>query len=469
MDQNGAPQTPRPLLFGSTDISTPYIFTTNQNNATEWGRQSPFHSSERRSTTPATPFDERIATPILAPGAVGTLPSVPGGPSLGTSAAINNVQARTTDGNGENRTQRLKAWCDRISKKLQLKSSQYGDLHHWVDIGVDLDLGDLRLRLWQQATTYQLMNKVDDQKVEYDKFTALLEDVNIRLNETFKLSKDQIDVVIRQAKDQVFQPNQANHMQAHLPLEKAVMNDLKKFALDNISDNPARQKVLRANCKRQASNARNQLRNLLKDSVETKPCNLEKATHMIAEKMRLNGAPYDLKVDYQLYVAVLRRFVIDNLDLAGTNENTPSLEELAQEDEPLENVGKKRKQSSTGSVGRVPKGEDFWSKVDKFIAGLMKENGQDRRSSKWKTYLNGIILKDQEEFGVGLGVMLQPLPTAGPAGTSDQGSTFAGGSASVAGSMSVGGLTGVHVTHVAGTGLGTGGVISLDEDNIYDY
>ncbi|KAI0039848.1 hypothetical protein FA95DRAFT_1577331 [Auriscalpium vulgare] len=68
--------------------------------------------------------------------------------------------------------QRLKAWCDRISKKLQLKASQYGDLHHWVHIGVDLDLGDFRLRLWQQATTHQLMNKADDQKVEYDKFTA---------------------------------------------------------------------------------------------------------------------------------------------------------------------------------------------------------------------------------------------------------------------------------------------------------
>jgi hypothetical protein len=103
----------------------------------------------------------------------------------------------------------LKIWCDRLGNKFQLKPSQYSDLHIFVDVSIfifllfigilshfvqlrsELEIGDLRIRIIQQATAYQVLNAVEANKVEYDKFTGILEDVSMRLSKTFSLSKDQ--------------------------------------------------------------------------------------------------------------------------------------------------------------------------------------------------------------------------------------------------------------------------------------
>lgn len=37
------------------------------------------------------------------------------------------------------------------------------------------------------------------------------------------------------------------------------------------------------------------------------------------------------------------------------------------------------------SGGRVPTGQDFWSKVDAYFAGLVKTNGTNLVSAAWKT------------------------------------------------------------------------------------
>jgi len=52
-------------------------------------------------------------------------------------------------------------------------------------------MGDLRLRIIQQATSYQILNAVDASRVEYNKFMDVLKDVSTRLGKTFSLSKDQ--------------------------------------------------------------------------------------------------------------------------------------------------------------------------------------------------------------------------------------------------------------------------------------
>jgi hypothetical protein len=41
-----------------------------------------------------------------------------------------------------------------------------------------------------------------------------------------------------------------------------------------------------------------------------KKCNLEKATQRIASKMHEGGAPHDLGLEYQFFVALLVRFII---------------------------------------------------------------------------------------------------------------------------------------------------------------
>lgn len=60
-------------------------------------------------------------------------------------------------------------------------------------------------------------------------------------------------------------------------------------------------------------------------------------------------------------------------------EGEPDEEEF---DQPA-NGTKKRKLKAT-TVGRVPKGQDFWSMLDKWFAGKLEALGKKMTDAKWK-------------------------------------------------------------------------------------
>lgn len=98
-----------------------------------------------------------------------------------------------------------------------------------------------------------------------------------------------------------------------------------------------------------------------------------------------------------------RRFVIEHEDVvvqAARADATDPTEEnedvkLDEENDPNSqssmdpSAPKKRKHTDeptpTATVGKVPKGQDFWSRVDKWLAALFKANGSESmKTPKWQ-------------------------------------------------------------------------------------
>jgi len=121
-----------------------------------------------------------------------------------------------------------------------------------------------------------------------------------------------------------------------------------------------------------------------------------------------------------------RRFVVENIDLEsgvdGDEEGSDS-ESGESNGQPL---SKKRKVS--GTVGKVKKGQDFWSKADKVLAELFQRLGSSLKSPAWREYvpplgapmlpciliydryLSETVVLDQSRYGKGSGNLLPALP-----------------------------------------------------------
>lgn len=83
-----------------------------------------------------------------------------------------------------------------------------------------------------------------------------------------------------------------------------------------------------------------------------------------------------------------RRFGLDNLSLISAVIVKP-VEHNEDEDEdeydiPAPSAPKKRK---VRSGGRVPKGQDFWSRVDAWFIEEIKEKGRSLTGASWKRYV----------------------------------------------------------------------------------
>lgn len=106
---------------------------------------------------------------------------------------------------------RLVRWCAIVANRFVLSPEQLADLHsivqvwfaHYLDadfaysvpylqLGSSLDNGDLQLRIFQQATLFKLLNAVEQQKVDYDGFWHILNELQQQASTTFSLSKMQL-------------------------------------------------------------------------------------------------------------------------------------------------------------------------------------------------------------------------------------------------------------------------------------
>ncbi|KAI0038122.1 hypothetical protein FA95DRAFT_1613622 [Auriscalpium vulgare] len=330
----------------------------------------------------------------------------------------------------EERRQRLKTFVNGLGAAYALTPVQYSELHQLLDLGLagDLNVFDLRFRLINSAMTLNVTNLIQKQHIEYNGFKESLDEFESCLENKFTIPKTQRDIIKRHAKDELCKPWQVAHTQAHLPVEKLITSDPKKYTFERIIGDPNKETVFRATCKDQVSTARGTYRNYLLDSVK-KGHTLEQATSHIATKMRIGGAPYDLKPEFQLQVALLRKFVLQELAEGGPALTLPTDDNTA---DAIDGPAASKKQKK----GKQPKGEDFWSLADAFLAGLVLKNGADRRNNQWKAYLSEVVRKDHEEFGVGSGASLAPLPVTyapsqqilpNPAGTGSFGVGALGG------------------------------------------
>ncbi|KDQ25291.1 hypothetical protein PLEOSDRAFT_1104056 [Pleurotus ostreatus PC15] len=315
--------------------------------------------------------------------------------------------------NNDQVTIELKSFCDLVSNTLRLTTKQQSDLRSLVSFFPMINRHDLQVRIFQQASVFQLANDISALRTDYASLRPLIEDLRNRINTAFTLSKDQIEQVLVLAKDFVFKPNRMKYMDImHHEMETYIKAKAQSIGMADIFGEPAREKVLREMIKSKASNARAQLRARVVDTIDgPKKCPLDQAAVLIAEKLKQGGPGIKLKVEYILRTAMFRRFAYDEYvgpaGAVGTMFDE-DIEDTASEDA-LNAQGKRIKLAST--PGKLKKGDDFWSRFDTYLAGKITLYGKDLTGEAWNGYFNELIAKDIKQWGGLAGTSrAEPLP-----------------------------------------------------------
>lgn len=136
---------------------------------------------------------------------------------------------------------------------------------------------------------------------------------------------------------------------------------------------------------------------------------LAEFTYASATKFKRGGPGLGLDIGFTIHVALLVCFLLYRLiyllnqcqrRFARENPSTIGVEEV-EDDDTTEDIGsspapptKKRKIAATShGGGRIPKGKDFWSQVDKFFTQKIVEFGsKNLQGAGWKEYVkSGVV------------------------------------------------------------------------------
>ncbi|RDB18361.1 hypothetical protein Hypma_000366 [Hypsizygus marmoreus] len=376
-------------------------------------------SSQTQNSYSFDSMSPSSASQALNPYSLDSTPSRPFNGALpytfGTPDNANNISARTpavhsASFRGEELTN-TKHFCDMVANKLKLTPDQRGDLRQIVDLGAQLDSSDLKLRIYQQGTLFQILNNQTQQLVDYTTFQALLKDVQASLDKKFSLSSDHHETLLVYAKDIIFDPLRTDFMAAHIALELDVKEKMDLLEFTHVFGHPARERALRAACRTKASGARNSVRQwLVRTIYGPKKTNLENATFSLAEKFKRGGPGNNLSNRYQLRVAILRRFAWEFYFVLEDSPDPNDDDEQVDVDNNGEIEIELRPRKRPRSSGKVKKGECFWSKLNEHIRDLRAANGPDYSTEPWKLYFTDLVRRDIEQWGKGKDNLMEPLP-----------------------------------------------------------
>jgi len=127
--------------------------------------------------------------------------------------------------------------------------------------------------------------------------------------------------------------------------------------------------------------------------------NLQATTYHMAEKLKMGGPGLSISIKHQVHVTLLvscliqvqlksfviyispiqRCFIMENMWrdwIAKENDEASSEDDDLQ---PVEHISKKRK-----GVSKVSKGEDFWSKAQKWFVQKRNQWGSDMNGPEWQ-------------------------------------------------------------------------------------
>ncbi|KAI0751776.1 hypothetical protein C8Q80DRAFT_1119434 [Daedaleopsis nitida] len=305
-------------------------------------------------------------------------------------------------------------FVDQVSSVFKLSAPRAEKLHVMVHLGSvtpALSKADLSTRTYIFAAVLSaiddLKHVITSSRANIDDLPAMFEDMKIRLEDTFNLTKEQNDNARGIVKDLVYQANRVKFKSATF-VTSEVMNILRTeqltLRLNNIFGKPTREKILVTQLKRTASSVRNAFRQDIRDSITDKPCSLKQFTAQTAAKYRRGGVGDSaLDIGFTIHNALLRRFAIDNPHLLNIEEaedgegSDINRQERTHVDSSSGPAKKKRKTATTAG-GRVPTGQDFWSQVDRYFGTYVTKWGKDITSPGWKSLVDDIISRDKLNF-----------------------------------------------------------------------
>nr|VWP00336.1 Trehalose-6-phosphate phosphatase (EC [Ganoderma boninense] len=313
---------------------------------------------------------------------------------------------------------RVRQWCERLADYYRLEPLQLDDLKQLANLMVNVDEGLIKSILWQQTTLYRILNRSVAQGIEYQRFEAALANVEELLGTSWKPSKDQELTIRVIARDMLVAHDQRSYTNVALDVKERLMTVVRK----------------------KSSNGRTTMRELLILSIAGKgKKSLEDTTWEIVNRFKKGGAGTNLSLKYQFRICMLRAWTYEDYfqgklppatqaissGKSRGSELDPSLGSSLSESSAPEAtatgatpLAKKRKVSVeataekvlTATVGKVPKGEDFFSKMDARLDDLIAEWGHDMSTQVWRDHLTDLVLRDRQLFGVCTSGVLPSIP-----------------------------------------------------------
>ncbi|KAF5385375.1 hypothetical protein D9615_001221 [Tricholomella constricta] len=296
----------------------------------------------------------------------------------------NNCTAAVNAAELTRKAKALKSWCDRLANTLSLKAPQLADLYGMIDLGRDFQEADMRLRIYAQASTLQVLNAIEGQTIQYLAFKETLDEVKEVIGAgKFVITRAQSENLIVYAKDFMFNPSRTKYMVVHHELIDFLEANAQRLGFDKIFGNPAKERILLKACRDKCSNARNQMRKWAYKTIKDPKvkCNLEKATLLLAEKLKRGGPGTSLHYSHQLHLAVLRCFAWTYYEALGAP--SPDLDTEDDEDDEDDEDSVESPDVSAPSRKRRKK-LHFWKAYDKHWQDLIKANGEDMSSVVWQ-------------------------------------------------------------------------------------
>ncbi|KAI0355310.1 hypothetical protein OH77DRAFT_1511597 [Trametes cingulata] len=295
-------------------------------------------------------------------------------------------------------------FVDALAKDFGLDRHYSVKLHAFVGLGSSepaLSRPDLATRTYTLAAIFALINTCKrsqsaSQDTGVDDLPGLFNDLKIRLEDTFNLTKEQRENIRAITQDMIYQANRVTFKALADDVEKHLRGDQAMLRLTNIFGSPFREKILSTHLKRVASSVRNAFRQDIRDSISgDKKCSLKDFTFQSAVKYKRGGPGDRLDVGYTIHN---RRFALDNPELLNIDESEDGNDSSSTPPAADSTTGPARKKRKTTAGGRVPRGEDFWSRVDRHLASYVISYGRNLASVQWKGFIDDIIRRDESNF-----------------------------------------------------------------------
>ncbi|KAI0709508.1 hypothetical protein C8Q76DRAFT_799505 [Earliella scabrosa] len=327
-------------------------------------------------------------------------------------------------------------FVDHVAKDFGLNGEHVKKLRAMVHLGSvtpALSQADLATRTYIFAAVISTLHEIKQVLVSgrtgsIDDLPALMHDIKIRLEDTFKLTTEQKENVRAVVQDLIYTATRIKYKPPKFPQE--VEDSLKTkqvvLRLNNIFGSPHREKALLGAIRKISSSVRNALRQDIKNSVFDSPISLTEFNNQTAAKYKLGGLG-DKPLDRSFIVrnAILRRFALENPHLLNIAEAESENDNAGEETtvDPQAGPPNKVRKTKTTAGGRVPQGEDFWSKFDEYLSGFIKQWGNVITAAPWKSFVDHILQLDYQNFPERSALAYYVAPPTEPISTPSRGGT----------------------------------------------
>ncbi|THH23057.1 hypothetical protein EUX98_g8121 [Antrodiella citrinella] len=298
-------------------------------------------------------------------------------------------------------------YLDRLSKDLNLETEQSNILHTFDQLGaMDPDVSHIKraTRAFMLAAILSLSadSQRRDRLKESDDISMkdLLRDLYNRLEDTFTFNKEQRANMRLIAQDIVYQHTRTAYKNMHIDAEKILRANAINYSFNNVFGKPAREQLLIKELKRVCSSVRNGFRlDLIKGLFGKQAEALSNFTYSSAMKYKHGGNGESLDPKFMIHIALLRRFCLEHPDFVIASQPEPSsASDVESDTETADSTATSKKRRKGRGGGRIPNGEDFWSKMDAFFADGIKERGRSLTNEMWKTYSDESIRMDNAKY-----------------------------------------------------------------------